>query len=128
MTTRFLKAAGTLACALVVLAGCDSIESGGFASTADLTITSVSGPSSVYSGPTYTFTANLAGVCDEDNNCTQYDLVLSHDLEYGPLDVVVSKLNGTQFTVKYRIAGAVPQHQVCITDNVSTATACKTVN
>ncbi|HEX9952653.1 MAG TPA: hypothetical protein VGB53_12850 [Rubricoccaceae bacterium] len=45
MTTRFLRAIGTLAVALVVLAGCDSVtdsvEAGGLATTANATI---SGP------------------------------------------------------------------------------------
>ena len=54
MTTRLFRAAGTLACALVVLAGCDSADSGGLAPTADLTPT-ISGPASVRPGALCTY-------------------------------------------------------------------------
>jgi hypothetical protein len=50
MTTRFFRATGLLsALALVLLAGCDSADSGGLAATADLTAT-ITGPTSVLPG------------------------------------------------------------------------------
>lgn len=131
MTTCFFRAAGTLAAALVFLAGCDSAVDSSAPSFADVTVTGVNGPSAVGSGQFYTFspqaTQPLCAVNENDEVvCEPFDFQIS--LEPLPSGTQVSKTSPTTFTVRYRTFGPVPQHTVCITETVSGSYACKTVN